>query len=119
MQTPALWLLGIDATFYPVVILLFALHWMRLLVGAIILLAVVKGLKDRISKERPDKTDRRSFPSGHSAFAWFLAIAYQNNPLWMVWAFFVSWSRVALHRHDIMDVVVGGILGACVAKVFS
>ena len=75
------------------------------------LLAIVLALKVYTRKERPDKTDKLAFPSGHAAFAFFLAAMFNFNPLMLLWAAGVGASRIVAKKHDIKDVVAGAALG--------
>lgn len=73
--------------------------------------------KNFIGKLRPDKSDYRSFPSGHSGNAWFLAASYDFNIFTLFWAIAVGISRIMLRRHDLFDVIGGAILGITIAKL--
>lgn len=58
-----------------------------------------------------------SFPSGHSAFAWLLAGALLPGAHWvlkvllLVFALWVSWSRIAVGAHFPADVLGGALIG--------
>jgi len=74
-------------------------------------------LQEFIEEERPDKSDRHSFPSDSAAVAFsaasFLQIRYgwgYGLPAYAV-AGFVGWSRVESQRHYWHDVLVGAALG--------
>ncbi len=62
-------------------------------------------------------TDPHSFPSGHAARAFLLAVlACGMGPLWLgvllwVWAPFVGLARVAMGVHYLSDVLAGVVLG--------
>jgi undecaprenyl-diphosphatase len=102
-------------------------RWAVLMLAAIsILAAVVMGLKFIIRRRRPEgdwgsiyrNTDPHSFPSGHAARAFLIAVlALALGPaglavaLW-IWAPLVSLARVAMGLHYVSDVVAGSILGA-------
>lgn len=73
--------------------------------------------KNTFGKLRPDKSDYRSFPSGHSANVWFVAAMFDFNIFVVLWAIAVGISRIVLRKHDIIDVVGGAILGITVAKI--
>ncbi len=95
--------------------------------------AIYKLLKQRLLRERPFVTspdillgtaplDRYSFPSGHTlhavlfsvlAIAWFPALA----PVLVPFAALISLSRVILGLHYPSDVVVGAIIGWCLAEL--
>ncbi len=85
---------------------------------------VVFVLKQVFRKERPAgiagkmyrKYDRFSFPSGHAARAWTIALttAFFYWPLAIalfVWAALISYSRLKLKLHDALDVVAGTLVG--------
>lgn len=73
--------------------------------------ATVHAIKILIKKPRPDESDHYSFPSGHSAVAWFFVVLYHWNPCVFVWAILVTMSRVVKKRHDEIDVTAGTLLG--------
>lgn len=83
----------------------------------LILCVVVELLKNMVGKLRPDKSDFKSFPSGHSANVWFTAASYNFNVFVTLWAVAVTISRIALKRHDIFDVSGGAIIGILCAKL--
>lgn len=84
-------------------------------------------------KERPilqarnnlyNKIDANSFPSVHSARIALLAVMFMLNYknvlialLGIVLMFFVGYSRIYLKRHYFVDVLVGYLLGTCVALI--
>ncbi len=87
---------------------------------------VTDAVKVASDRERPDRSDRRSFPSGHtsSAFAYagfnrHLWRAHEVRPSLQAWlygvnqtaAWGVAWSRVEAERHYLSDVLVGAALG--------
>ena len=63
------------------------------------------------------KTDPHSFPSGHAARAFMLAVvALGLGPTWLgiglaIWALLVGLSRVIMGVHYLSDVLVGALLG--------
>lgn len=89
------------------------------------LAALVMALKFTIRRRRPDgewgsiyrNTDPHSFPSGHAARAFLIAVlAAGLGPLWAAlilwaWAPLVSLARVAMGVHYMSDVVAGFIVG--------
>lgn len=98
--------------------------------GAILIQAtLVILIKFLIRRRRPEgswgevyrKTDPHSFPSGHAVRAVMLAImawGLQIFPLYWIlifWAPLVSYARVALGLHYVIDVVAGWILGILLA----
>ena len=98
-------------------------------VGIGLLAALVLVIKFRVRRRRPEgewgriyrNTDPHSFPSGHAARAFLIAIvASALAPAWLaillwIWAPLVSLARVAMGVHYISDVVAGAILGIVIA----
>jgi membrane-associated phospholipid phosphatase len=94
-----------------------------------ILAVLVMTLKFTIRRRRPAgdwgaiyrSTDPHSFPSGHAARAFLIAvIASGLGPAWLaiilwLWAPLVSLARVAMGVHYISDVVAGFAVGILVA----
>jgi undecaprenyl-diphosphatase len=90
-----------------------------------ILAAVVMTLKFAIRRKRPEgewgaiyrNTDPHSFPSGHAARSFLIAVlASFLGPGWLavifwIWASLVSLARVAMGVHYVSDVVAGAIVG--------
>lgn len=99
--------------------------------GILGLAGVVLAIKFLVRRERPAgewgeiyrNTDPHSFPSGHAARAFLLAvIASALAPPWLavalwVWAPLVSLARVAMGVHYLSDVVAGAVLGMIVGLV--
>ena len=74
-------------------------------------------IKYTADRERPDRSDNYSFPSGHTSFSFngatFLHRRYGINwgmPAYVL-ASFVGFSRVATQRHYLSDVLVGAGIG--------
>ena len=94
-----------------------------------VLAALVLMLKFSIRRKRPEgewgaiyrNTDPHSFPSGHAARAFLIAVlATLLGPGWLaallwIWAPIVSLARVAMGVHYISDVIAGAIVGILVA----
>ena len=83
-------------------------------------LAATEVLKRTVHEQRPDRSDNRSFPSGHTAVAFasasYLAQRYGANgpvdPRWLYGAATLTGiARVQADRHHWQDVVAGGALG--------
>ncbi len=104
-------------------------QWAVIVVGSIGILALlVFAVKKMIRRPRPEglwgtiyrKTDPHSFPSGHAARAFLIAVlATALGPVWLtvllwVWAPLVSVSRVAMGVHYVSDIIGGLILGLLV-----
>lgn len=97
----------------------YQLFWISLLA------AVVMSLKFSIRRKRPAgewgaiyrNTDPHSFPSGHAARAFLIAVlATFLGPVWLaivlwIWAPLVSLARVAMGVHYLSDVVAGTVVG--------
>jgi undecaprenyl-diphosphatase len=101
------------------------------LVGISVLAALVMGIKFLVRRRRPEgewggiyrNTDPHSFPSGHAARAFLIAvIGSALGPAWLgiilwVWAPLVALARVAMGVHYVSDVVAGATLGAVFALI--
>lgn len=90
------------------------------------LIVVVMAVKFSVRRKRPEgewggiyrNTDPHSFPSGHAARAFLIAVlALGLGPGWLalvlcLWAPLVSLARVAMGVHYLSDVTAGALLGA-------
>ncbi len=99
--------------------------------GVGLLAVLVLCIKFLVRRRRPEgewgkiyrNTDPHSFPSGHAARAFLLAVvALGLGPSWLaislwIWAPLVSLARVAMGVHYLSDIVVGALLGAVVALI--
>jgi undecaprenyl-diphosphatase len=105
-------------------------EWAVVQFGGISALAViVMALKFTIRRRRPEgewggiyrNTDPHSFPSGHAARAFLIAVVATGlGPAWMgmilwVWAPLVSLARVAMGVHYASDIVAGMLVGIIIA----
>jgi undecaprenyl-diphosphatase len=128
-----------DSWFWALALILFWLFsasvWRRWEVveffGILGLAGVVLAIKFLVRRERPQgewggiyrNTDPHSFPSGHAARAFLIAVvASALAPAWLivllwVWAPLVSLARVAMGVHYLSDVIAGAILGTVVALI--
>jgi undecaprenyl-diphosphatase len=93
-----------------------------------ILAVVVMTAKTLIRRRRPEgewgaiyrNTDPHSFPSGHAARAFLIAvIAAGLGPAWLavvlwIWAPLVALARAAMGVHYLSDVVAGAVVGIAV-----
>ncbi len=101
-------------------------RWAVVMLGSIATLALlVFPLKQLIRRRRPEglwgniyrRTDPHSFPSGHAARAFLIAVlATGLGPGWLcavlwIWAPLVALSRVAMGVHYVSDIIGGFLLG--------
>ncbi len=99
--------------------------------GILGLAGVVLAIKFLVRRERPQgewggiyrNSDPHSFPSGHAARAFLIAvIASAFGPIWLfaalwIWAPLVALARVSMGVHYVSDVVAGAVLGVIVALI--
>ena len=111
-----LWLLG-DAYWKERALVLAA--------GILVTAVLVMTVKFSIRRKRPEGewgkmyrlTDPHSFPSGHAARAFMLAVlAIGLGPAWLgvllvVWAPLVALARVAMGLHYVSDILAGMLVG--------
>ncbi len=95
------------------------------------LAAIVMAIKFTVRRRRPEgewggiyrNTDPHSFPSGHAARAFLIAVLASGlAPAWLafvlwLWAPLVSLARVAMGVHYVSDIVAGAILGILVGLI--
>jgi undecaprenyl-diphosphatase len=96
------------------------------------LAGVVLAIKFLVRRKRPEgewggiyrNTDPHSFPSGHAARAFLIAVVGTAlaPSLWLiiflwVWAPLVSLARVAMGVHYLSDVIAGALVGAIVGLI--
>lgn len=89
--------------------------------GVIITLALTELLKNTIHETRPDGSDDRSFPSGHTAAAFAMASALSEEHPKQKWLYIglaalVGWSRVESDKHHWHDVLAGAVIGLSCGK---
>ena len=104
--------------------------WSLIVLPSIIGLAVlVLGIKFLVRRQRPvgewggfyRKTDPHSFPSGHAARAFLLAVLVTGlGPTWLaivlwIWAPLVCLARVAMGVHYLSDILAGMATGSLAA----
>lgn len=103
------------------------------LAGILLTAIVVQSIKWSVRRPRPAgnwgnayrRVDPHSFPSGHAARAFFLAIAaFCCLPGWgatllLVWAILVSLARVALRVHYLSDIALGAVCGLICALALA
>jgi membrane-associated phospholipid phosphatase len=88
-------------------------------------LGITTGLKQAFPENRPDRSDNKSFPSGHTS-ASFAAAGYLQKRYGWQWglpatlaASVVGLSRVQSKDHHWYDVVAGAALGEATAYIFT
>jgi membrane-associated phospholipid phosphatase len=100
-------------------------------VGISLLAALVMGIKFLVRRRRPEgewgsiyrNTDPHSFPSGHAARAFLIAVVGSAlGPPWLgillwIWAPLVALARVSMGVHYVSDIVAGAILGIVIAII--
>ena len=75
-------------------------------------------LKELVHERRPDGSDNRSFPSGHTSISFAAAATLEKRYGWkaglpaLAVAGFVGLARVEADKHYVHDVVAGAAIGA-------
>ena len=99
--------------------------------GIWVLAAIVLCIKFLVRRRRPEgewggiyrNTDPHSFPSGHAARAFLVAVLATGwAPAWValllwIWAPLVSLARVAMGVHYVSDILAGAVLGIVVGLI--
>ena len=86
---------------------------------------MVQSLKYTVRRDRPDHSNNKSFPSGHSASAFATATVLQRYYGWKVGApayalgSYVALARMAWNRHHATDVVMGAGFGIASARTVT
>ncbi|MFT7879175.1 MAG: phosphatase PAP2 family protein [Sulfurimonas sp.] len=82
-------------------------------------------LKRTVRKERPNHSDNRSFPSGHTS-ASFQGATFIHRRYGIKYAIpaylgatFVGYSRIYADKHDLADVIAGAVIGSCFSYYFT
>jgi membrane-associated phospholipid phosphatase len=84
-------------------------------------IATTTVLKEIFQRPRPDRSDYRSFPSGHTtmAFSFATAVLMEHGLGWgipaLAMASFVGYSRINDNKHYLDDVVMGATIGSVFA----
>jgi membrane-associated phospholipid phosphatase len=100
-------------------------------VGISLLAALVMAIKFLVKRRRPEgewggiyrNTDPHSFPSGHAARAFLIAVVGSAlGPTWLgillwIWAPLVALARVSMGVHYVSDVLAGAVLGVVIALI--
>jgi hypothetical protein len=87
--------------------------------------AVIQALKYTARRERPDLSDKHSFPSGHAGTTFAIATALERHLHWKasvpVYAFatYVATSRLHDNRHYLSDVVFGSTVGIIAGRTVT
>ncbi len=87
--------------------------------------ALVQTVKFTVRRERPDASNNKSFPSGHSASSFATATVLQRHYGWKIgvpaYALggYVSLARMAWNRHHATDVVMGAAFGIASARTVT
>lgn len=86
---------------------------------------MVQALKYTVQRDRPDHSNNKSFPSGHSASAFATATVLQRYYGWKVGApayalgSYVALARMSWNRHHATDVVMGAGFGIAAARTVT
>ena len=87
--------------------------------------AVTTGLKLVIEEERPDESNDKSFPSGHTSSSFAAAATLHKRHGWEVGvsahivAAFVGVARVKADMHFIHDVIAGAVIGEAAGWIIT
>ena len=74
-------------------------------------------LKELIHERRPDRSDDKSFPSGHTSVSFAAAASLEKRYGWeaglpaLLVASFVGVARVRADKHYVHDVIAGAVIG--------
>ncbi len=88
-------------------------------------IAVTYGLKLATNKERPNRENNNSFPSGHTSVAFASAAFVQKRYGWKygipvyLLAGYVGYTRIEANKHDGVDVLAGAAIGVGMSYLFT
>ena len=99
--------------------------------GISLLAVLVMMIKFLVRRKRPEgewggiyrNTDPHSFPSGHAARSFLIAVIAMNLGfvrfaiVFWIWALLVALARVSMGVHYISDIVAGAVLGIVIAFI--
>ena len=94
----------------------------KLAAGAIVLLVLVEVMKMIFPRVRPDDSGLDSFPSRHTALAFFLSYFWPEKKtkiIFYTWAIVIAVSRLASNIHWFTDVLAGVAIGIAFAFVIN
>jgi membrane-associated phospholipid phosphatase len=86
---------------------------------------LTQGLKYTVRRERPDRSGRNSFPSGHAADTFAFATALERHLGWRgavpayILSAYVATSRLHENRHFLSDVVFGATVGIIAGRTVT
>ena len=93
--------------------------------SAAVTVGVTLGLKYLVDEQRPDFSNRHSFPSGHSA-ATFTSATYIGRRYGWKWSIpayalsaYTAWGRVYGKKHHWWDVAAGAAIGVAGTMIFT
>jgi membrane-associated phospholipid phosphatase len=93
--------------------------------GFVTNIAITLALKEIVKKPRPDLSDTKSFPSGHTSTAFQSASFLQKRYGWKygvpayLLAGFTGFTRINADKHDGWDVLVGAAIGIGSTYIFT
>jgi membrane-associated phospholipid phosphatase len=93
--------------------------------GLLLDIIAVTALKSMVGRTRPDGSDTRSFPSGHTSGAFTISTILSRRHGWKVGipafglATFTAIARMEDNRHYFSDVVAGAAIGIAVGQLAS
>ena len=97
----------------------------KMALGLIVDGAVVNALKLISRRSRPDGSDTRSFPSGHTSGAFTLSTVLSRRHGWRVGlpaytlATFTALARMEDSKHYASDVIAGAFIGIVVGRLIT